>query len=741
MHTSDILISERTLDKIKAYHLFLIEKGIDEAGAYLQEQLALSVIPIEQMPLDKFTHAIVQSKIPKIFAESHVYHDKRDWTLAEESILGDMSVHIPVTFFNNGGHYNSFKNHTNPISANLAYVPGALLRSDLGQLTADLQEVVVHGTFDQARFNALYERRLLPELLHINEQAIKEGKLAAITLPGIGTGQFAGKHVHLIKAAFRDAFVYILTKHQDKLRAIDIVHYDPYSGDAPQSKHIGQTKFNVCPSSIMETTGQLAFPEGCSAKTHTLTSFVAWDHFSWPSNDFWPGKRVTDDGVKGASSNTMEVITGYKGRYDPESGSYLPPEGYANWQALAESTATQFDAPVFVVYPDGKKVSLSSLSAEYDDKKHLNLSYTNQAGKIDLWEYKCEKELTSGKTNKVFLWHHKDNPKLKIVVKIPYGKNPDLIGHNVKSINAYFGGNTAWLVDRKQAFAMRYFEGSPLQENEIDDMIVDSKSPLSTMCKNGRQFTMLDRNQDNFLRLTSGEIIPIDFDYMIVHDEEPLLDYQTRYLNGRKGFHIRTEDLSSIKATQYVLSSYDAAQDYLYEKWGKPYLKPDNPLHGTITLQNDTERREIFITDELLKRASDIITQQGLSNVSIIPRIRHYIPGDTEHNKQQPLNSIQFDFKSKADRDRVAQHLKEMGAADKLKYIGFGFSGQAIVQLKPSFFTASRHADAVAQLLPIEENKSTPNASSMLPSWLAFFAPAQKQDAEKPSNPTMHVKR
>ncbi|KTD54694.1 hypothetical protein [Legionella quateirensis] len=358
MASGEILISEITLKKIKEYHQYLCTQGIDEAGAYLKQQLETSLLPIEEMDLVTFTQFIIQSKIPKIFAESGVYHDKRDWTLQEESILGDIGIHMPVSFFNDGGHYSSFNNHTPPISGNLAYIPGALLRSDLSNTSADLQEVIVDGHFNQQRFNELYERRLLPLLLNINSQAKNEGKLAAITVPGIGTGQFAGQYGDIIKEAFRTALEYVLEKNEAQLTQIDIIHYDPYSGDEAQAKNIGHIDYRVSPSSIEETTGQLEYPKGSSASTHTLTSFVAWDQFSWPGNDFWPGSRATDDGVKAASTDTMAVITGVKGVYNPKNGSYEPPQSYSNWQALAKAKNINFSAAVYVVSNDGQKIAL-----------------------------------------------------------------------------------------------------------------------------------------------------------------------------------------------------------------------------------------------------------------------------------------------------------------------------------------------------------------------------------------------
>jgi hypothetical protein len=52
-----------------------------------------------------------------------------------------------------------------------------------------------------------------------------------------------------------------------------------------------------------------------------LFSMVAWDHVSWPGNDFFAGSRCTDDGVKAAATNSMAVLTGIEGRYDAERGA------------------------------------------------------------------------------------------------------------------------------------------------------------------------------------------------------------------------------------------------------------------------------------------------------------------------------------------------------------------------------------------------------------------------------------
>jgi len=67
-----------------------------------------------------------------------------------------------------------------------------------------------------------------------------------------------------------------------------------------------------------------------------LCSIVAWDHVSWPGNEFSDSSRATDDGVKAAATNSMAVLTGVEGKYDPALVKYTPPRPYSNWAAVVE---------------------------------------------------------------------------------------------------------------------------------------------------------------------------------------------------------------------------------------------------------------------------------------------------------------------------------------------------------------------------------------------------------------------
>src|SRR5262249_44771579 len=58
--------------------------------------------------------------------------------------------------------------------------------------------------------------------------------------------------------------------------------------------------------------------EGAGTEHHHVPhKNVAWDHVSWPGNDFLGGSRATDDGVKAAASNSMSALAGVEGKYGP----------------------------------------------------------------------------------------------------------------------------------------------------------------------------------------------------------------------------------------------------------------------------------------------------------------------------------------------------------------------------------------------------------------------------------------
>jgi len=70
---------------------------------------------------------------------------------------------------------------------------------------------------------------------------------------------------------------------------------------------------------------------------------VAWDHVSWPGNDFYIGSRATDDGVKAAATNSMAMITGIEGYYNTQTNMYQPPNAYKNWEDVVRKEQIQLN--------------------------------------------------------------------------------------------------------------------------------------------------------------------------------------------------------------------------------------------------------------------------------------------------------------------------------------------------------------------------------------------------------------
>ena len=118
-----ILIHPGTAQKAQVY-LQVLQTRETTAGAYLDEVLFgedLSMVGTSQ-----FIECLLRTKRPQIFAESAVYGDGSDWSPLELSILGDISIAVPVIVFDNGMHTHP-QVHPEPFKATLLYVPGALL--------------------------------------------------------------------------------------------------------------------------------------------------------------------------------------------------------------------------------------------------------------------------------------------------------------------------------------------------------------------------------------------------------------------------------------------------------------------------------------------------------------------------------------------------------------------------------------------------------------------------------------
>jgi hypothetical protein len=315
----DILIHPATHAKVVEY-LDALRAG-DIPGGYLKALLARNNAELPDAA--GLLEMLVNTKHPKIFAESSVRGDGADWNASELSILGDLSVAVPVIVYDDGRHSKPHI-HESPFAATLLYTPGALLRNGQDLVPADWNEVTHDDRIDQAAYNALYERRLLPLFHYVNEQAKTIGHLAVITVPGLGCGQFAGSFRGKLGECLRQALVSLLERNGQAWSNIAVVWFDPYS-ECTSAGHAETPQ--LCPPGTYRETSETGQPL-------YLYSVVAWDHVSWPGNDFYAGARATDDGVKAAATSSMKSMTGFEGRYDPKRHEYRPPEGYRDWEEV-----------------------------------------------------------------------------------------------------------------------------------------------------------------------------------------------------------------------------------------------------------------------------------------------------------------------------------------------------------------------------------------------------------------------
>lgn len=332
MMASSVLVPESTRDRLTTYQQSL-ETSPALAGAHLANELARQPSPTRSQ--DQFLSCLLNTKIPQIFAESAVAGDGSDWNLTELGLLGDVSIAVPVTVFDNGRH-SSPSLHTPPIPGTLVFTPGALLRNGRGFPPADIAETTrPDGSLDPEGYYALYERRLLPVFRYIDESASSLDQQALVTVPGLGCGQFAGRFQGLEQALTR-----FLHTHGQTFPSIRAVYYDPFNEGSNVRTEIHHISFMVRPLLM----GNEKKPQLCHPTTYQdpgddfsrchLFSIVAWDHVSWPGNDFFVGSRCTDDGVKAAATDSMRALTRIPGTYDPKTTAYLPPHPYRTWEEV-----------------------------------------------------------------------------------------------------------------------------------------------------------------------------------------------------------------------------------------------------------------------------------------------------------------------------------------------------------------------------------------------------------------------
>ncbi len=338
-----VLAHSNTMNKVKDYQQRILSSET-ETGFYFYK--GLKGKNIEKLTIEEFLEVLINTKKPQIFAESSVKGDGSDWNLDELSILGDVSIATPVEIFDNGAHTNPLVYDT-PYQGELVFMAGALLRNDSMNTPVDWYETTVNNQLSFDGYYQLYERRLLPVFHYINSMA--QDKKAVITIPGLGCGMFAGEFRGKVGEVLNQTLQKFITEYHIKFPNIRAVYYDPFRECSNERYEIGDISLLVRPltqnntgKSQLSKVDTLEDVQGEFVDT-SLFSIVAWDHVSWPGNDFYVGSRATDDGVKAAATNSMFVMTGVKGMYDTAKNKYNPPAEYQNWKEVIFRNELQID--------------------------------------------------------------------------------------------------------------------------------------------------------------------------------------------------------------------------------------------------------------------------------------------------------------------------------------------------------------------------------------------------------------
>lgn len=336
-----VLLSEETSIEILFYKNDIVNDKV-VPGVYLKEEISkVGNVCLSEMSTEQFLQCLLFTKKPLIFAESEVKGDGSYWNYVELHILGDLSVSMDVDIHDNGVWSpmdSNFCVHEPPMQGMLLFMPGPLLECGM----PDFIETTTENSIDQAKYNLLIERRLTPLLYIANENAMEINKRALITIPGVGCGAFAGEFRGKMGQHLNESLRYILAKHARNLDRIACIYYDPFGECKNQEDKMDNVVYRVRPAMDNNFKSQLCDPKdyqepGDDFSDCKLFKVVAWDHVSFPGNDYFGDSRNTDDGVSAAATNSMEIITGIRGRY--EHGNYLPPEGNRYWLQVAKDNS------------------------------------------------------------------------------------------------------------------------------------------------------------------------------------------------------------------------------------------------------------------------------------------------------------------------------------------------------------------------------------------------------------------
>lgn len=390
------LISRQTFESIDALYQLAVNVdtgkiNVNAFGARLQALLKDRKVKSIKSPAHLFS-LINLTRHPRVSAEG-VFGWGRFWTPEEYRILAETVVLVHTRALDNAAYSNPLV-HQHPFPVSLAFVSGLILSERFLDYKIVCNDAKPPMLFPEKYYHA-YKQRLLPALIAFSRQAQRMGTRILVTVPAIGCGSFSHAFPQpmmykiflwtlqsLIKENgpalfgidvwvsfyYRKAVLSNLVKKfkctEEKL-IIKSGNYTPaYSlvNEFDESKIIPSTE-GACDESkprIFVESWREGSPVGLqqldtlekyqkainaypykAAITHLaqyghLCSIVAWDPFSWPGNDWLENSRNTDDGVKGAATEALAVLTGeqHKGIYKSVFPPGFYPQGYADWETV-----------------------------------------------------------------------------------------------------------------------------------------------------------------------------------------------------------------------------------------------------------------------------------------------------------------------------------------------------------------------------------------------------------------------
>lgn len=280
---------------------FRSDRGV--AGSLLRDLIGRE--PLAIVDANSILFALLETAVPRLLAGGTARGDGTDVTTEELALLGRIGMALPVTAFRGAGRDGYARE---PVAATLLLAPGTFSfpwRSDDGCGPPSGQ-------------------RLLPLLRYASASALANGRRALVVLP---------------EAARLDDLAAILELHAGALPGIRAL-WLPQDGTLPAGRmEYGGIGLIVGPPdahplmSPAESGGPGDDLPGCGL-------FVVAS----------PGDAGFTDTL--AVTDAMFLLSGFRGRRDPDRGDYLPPAGVPSWASLVAEHPSRMRTGDVVVIGD-----------------------------------------------------------------------------------------------------------------------------------------------------------------------------------------------------------------------------------------------------------------------------------------------------------------------------------------------------------------------------------------------------